>query len=59
MIKIDGIKLGLSENEKDLFEKVKKITKGKAESFYVFKKAIDARRKDNVHFVYKYEGYLT
>lgn len=52
MIKIDGIKLGLSENEKDLFEKVKKITKGRAESFYVFKKAIDARRKDNVHFVY-------
>ncbi|MDO5479369.1 MAG: hypothetical protein Q4G23_09445 [Clostridia bacterium] len=52
MIKIEGIKLGLSENEKDLFEKVKKITKGKAESFYVFKKAIDARRKDNVHFVY-------
>ncbi len=52
MIKIDGIKLGLSETEEDLLKKVNKLTKGKAENFYVFKRAVDARRKDNVHFVY-------
>lgn len=52
MIKIDGIKLGLSDGFDELSKKVNKLTKGKTENFYVFKKAIDARRKDNVHFVY-------
>ena len=52
MIKIDGIKLGLEEGLKDLEKKIQKITKGSLKEYYIYKKAIDARRKDDVHFVY-------
>ena len=52
MIKIDGIKIGLDGSRKDLEKKILKITKGSLKEYYIYKKAIDARRKDDVHFVY-------
>lgn len=51
MIKIDGIKMGLDYTKDDLEDKLKKLVGKKMKSYYVYKKAVDARRKDNVHFV--------
>lgn len=52
MIRIDNIKLRLDSDTEDLKRKVQKILGKKPEEFYVYKKAVDARHKNDVHFVY-------
>lgn len=51
MIKIDGIKLALDEGLTDLEDKVKKLVGAKVHNVKLYKKAVDARRKNDVHFV--------
>ncbi len=52
MIKIDRISMSLSSGKDDLFKKVDKLMMGKGGEKYIYKKAIDARNKKDVHFVY-------
>ena len=53
MIRISNIKLSLDESENILEEKVqKKYGIKKIKSFRISKKSIDARRKNDVHYVY-------
>ncbi len=53
MIRISNIKLSLDENENILEEKIqKKYRIKKIKSFRISKKSIDARRKNDVHYVY-------
>ena len=55
MIRINEIKLGLDENEALLRQKaakVLKINEKYIKSLSIFKKSVDARRKDDVHFSY-------
>ena len=53
MIRISNIKLSLDESENILEEKVqKKYGIKKIKSFHISKKSIDARRKNDVHYVY-------
>ncbi len=51
MIKIDNIKLSLDYTNEDLYEKLISLCGKNINSYYIYKKAIDARKKDNVHFV--------
>ncbi len=51
MIKIDGIRLALDEGFPDLENKVKKLVGANVHSIKLYKKAVDARRKSDVHFV--------
>lgn len=53
MLRISNIKLSVTESEENLLEIVKKSYKIKeVKSFRISKKSIDARKKDNVFFVY-------
>ena len=53
MLRISNIKLSVTESEEKLLEIVKKSYKIKeVKSFRISKKSIDARKKDNVFFVY-------
>lgn len=52
MLKIDGIRLGLDESEELLNKKIIKILGTKPDKTIILKKAVDARRKNDVHFVY-------
>lgn len=51
MIKIDGIRLGLDEGVDSLENKVIKLLSAKPYSVKLYKKAVDARKKNDVHFV--------
>ncbi|MBE7037674.1 MAG: hypothetical protein E7404_02095 [Ruminococcaceae bacterium] len=51
MIKIDGISVSLDYTKDELYEKLKKLTNAKIKNYYIYKKAVDARKKDDVHFV--------
>ena len=52
MLKIDGIRLSLDDDESLLDKKVKKILGTNPNKIFVYKKAVDARKKSDVHFVY-------
>ncbi len=53
MLRITNIKLSPDEDEKELSEIVKKKYKiKKIKSFKISKKSVDARRKNDVHYVY-------
>ncbi len=52
MIKIDGIKIGLDSPIEELSDKIKKTIGIAPKEYFIYKKALDARRKDDVHFVY-------
>ncbi|MDE6124003.1 MAG: hypothetical protein K2G22_02095, partial [Eubacterium sp.] len=55
MIRINEIKLSLDEEENLLTEKaakILKINKKYIKSLSIFKKSVDARKKDDVHFTY-------
>ncbi len=62
MIRINEIKLALDEEESLLKQKVSKILKinGKyIKSLTIFKKSVDARKKDDVHFTYSVDVTLS
>ena len=52
MIRIDRINMSLDSDEGDVYEKTVKMLGKRPEKFYIYKKAVDARRKSDVHFVY-------
>ena len=52
MIRLRNIALGLDEPESALHEKAEKALRTKVTGLTVARKAIDARRKSDVHFVY-------
>lgn len=52
MLRISNIKLSLDESESDLMSKLNKILGRKIKNFTIAKKSIDARKKNDVHFVY-------
>lgn len=51
MIRLSGLRLELSSDEAELTEKVKKIIGTEPRSCRLYKKAVDARKKSDVHFV--------
>lgn len=51
MIKIDGIRLSLDEGVETLENKVAKLIGTKPKDVKLYKKAVDARKKNDVHFV--------
>ncbi len=62
MIRINEIKLSLDEDEALLTAKASKILKINQKyitSLTIFKKSIDARKKDNVHFTYSVDVEIT
>lgn len=55
MIRINEIKLSLDEDEallRDKAAKILKINSKYIKSYTIFKKSVDARKKDNIHFSY-------
>ncbi len=52
MIRIDRINMSLDSDEGDVYEKTVKLLGRRPDKFYIYKKAVDARRKSDVHFVY-------
>ena len=55
MLKINGLKLAVNENESLLLDKVAselKINKNKIHSLAIKKKSLDARKKHDIHYVY-------
>jgi hypothetical protein len=62
MIRINEIKLSLDEEEVVLKQKASKILKLNEKyikSFTIFKKSVDARKKDDVHFTYSVDVEIT
>ena len=62
MIRINAIKLSLDEEEELLAEKaakVLKINKKYIKSYTIYKKSVDARKKDDVHFTYSLDVIIT
>lgn len=62
MIRINEIKLTLDDDESLLKTKVAKalrINEKYIESYTIFKKSIDARKKDDVHFTYSVDAVIT
>lgn len=52
MIRLDNIKLGISESESKLFDIAKRKLGGKVGYFKILKKSLDARDKGNIVWVY-------
>ncbi len=55
MIRISEIKLPLGRDEKELYQKAARmlsIPAAQITELRIFKKSLDARKKDNIHFVY-------
>lgn len=53
MIRISDIRLGLDEEENDLFEKIRrKYNLKNVSGFEISKKSVDARKKNDIHYVY-------
>ena len=50
MILINNVKLSLDTDFQNLKTEVEKVLNIKAEKVSLFKKSVDARRKENVHF---------
>lgn len=62
MIRINEIKLALEEEETLLAQKaakILKINKKYIDSYTIYKKSIDARKKDDVHFTYSIDVTIT
>lgn len=62
MIRINEIKLSLDEEEELLAvkaAKVLKINKKYIKSYTIYKKSVDARKKDDVHFTYSLDVIIT
>lgn len=62
MIRINEIKLSLDEEENLLIDKAAKtlkINKKYIDSYTIYKKSIDARKKDDVHFTYSIDVIIT
>lgn len=62
MIRINEIKLSLDEDEillKQKAAKILKINEKYIKSLTIFKKSIDARKKDNIHFTYSVDVALS
>lgn len=62
MIRINEIKLSLDDDEsllKSKAAKVLKINEKYIESYTIFKKSVDARKKDDVHFTYALDVIIT
>lgn len=62
MIRINEIKLALDEEESSLKAKSAKILKINSkyiENYTIYKKSIDARKKDNIHFTYSVDVTIT
>lgn len=62
MIRINEIKLSLDEDEALLAEKaakILKINKKYVKSYTIYKKSVDARKKDDVHFTYSLDIIIT
>lgn len=59
MIRISNIKISLDDTENDLKKKVEKLLKGfKIKSMVISKKSIDARKKNDVHYVYSVDAQV-
>lgn len=62
MIRINEIKLSLDDDEsllKSKAAKILKINEKYIESYTIFKKSVDARKKDDVHFTYALDMIIT
>lgn len=62
MIRINEIKLALDEDEKllaDKAAKILKINKKYIKKLSIYKKSVDARKKDDVHFTYSVDIEIT
>ncbi len=62
MIRVNEIKLALDEEEDILPEraaKILKINKKYIKSYTIYKKSVDARKKDDVHFTYSLDVVIT
>lgn len=62
MIRVNEIRLSLDEEEKilpDKAAKLLKINKKYIESYTIYKKSVDARKKDDVHFTYSLDVTIT
>ena len=62
MVRINEIKLALDEEEDLLPEraaKILKINKKYIKSYTIYKKSVDARKKDDVHFTYSLDVVIT
>ena len=62
MIRINEIRLSLDEEESlltDKAAKILKINKKYIDSYTIYKKSIDARKKDDVHFTYSVDVIIT
>lgn len=62
MIRINEIKLSLDDDEsllKSKAAKILKINEKYIESYTIFKKSVDARKKDDVHFTYALDVIIT
>ncbi|MBR0088500.1 MAG: FAD-binding protein, partial [Clostridia bacterium] len=53
MIRITGVRLEITESEDDLIEKVRrKYNLKNVSNFTITKKSVDARKKNDIHYVY-------
>lgn len=52
MIRLDGLKVSLDGGELELAEKIKKRVGFLPDTFHIYKKAVDARKKSDICFVY-------
>ncbi|MBQ6557849.1 MAG: hypothetical protein IJL81_00610, partial [Clostridia bacterium] len=53
MIRITGVRLEITESEDDLIEKVRrKYNLKNVSDFKITKKSVDARKKNDIHYVY-------
>lgn len=62
MIRINEIRLSLDEEEavlKSKAAKILKINEKYIESYTIYKKSVDARKKDDVHFTYSIDAVIT
>ena len=51
MIKIDGLRRELNESDDEFISRIKKKIKTEVNDIYIFRQAVDARKKSDVHFV--------
>ncbi len=59
MLTVSEVKLPVDHSEKDLRSAVEKVLKQKIKSYRIIKQAVDARKKDNVFFVYSVEAEIS
>ena len=57
--KLTNVKLKTGESESVLYEKARRVLKGKPGYFKILKKSLDARDKNNIFYVYSIEFSLT